>query len=298
MKKVRIACVLQAPGSTREKRLAEALRLLDDAAKRKADLAMLSEAFAEDMNAPVAEPLDGPVISAVADKARAHGMTVVAPIYELTPSGERYNTAVLIGRDGRVQGAYRKNIPYWAEKGVTPGRERRVFDTPLGKIGILICFEDQWPEPWAEMARLGAEIVLWPSAYSGGRKLVAPAIYHNLYVVSCTRIPDTTAVDICGEVIRHTQGAGQVVVHELNLDRTLVHRNFNQLAIRKLAEDMGDRINIRTFEQEGWFLLESTDPSLSVRETLKERDIEPLREYVRRSFREIGEMRDARKPLP
>ena len=75
-----------------------------------------------------------------------------------------YNTAVLIDRDGKLAGRYRKtHLPReeW-EAGITPGDSYPVFTTDFGKIGLMISWDVQFPEPWRELGLQGAELVLMP----------------------------------------------------------------------------------------------------------------------------------------
>ena len=301
MKKIRVACILLGhdyEGDVREGRLKQALSLLGEAGTKNVDIAVLPEAFADAPGKMTYEAIDGPTISAVSKMAQAWSFVVVAPIGELETDGAKRNTAVIISREGKTIGRYCKNIPFWCEEGVTPGEEYCVFDTDAGRFGVLICFESNWPDPWMELGHKGADLVIWPSAYSAGRKLLAPAIYNNYYVISCTLVPDTTLVDICGDQVAFAKGGPQVAIHEIDLDRTMVHDNFNRQALLDLQKDMGSRVEMRYFDREGWWLVESNDPQVSVRELLKERGIETLREYTQRSKREIYELRRAQRPLP
>lgn len=226
-------------------------------------------------------------------------MHVVAPVMERTDDGTTFNSAMLIGRNGEIIDSYHKHFPFWCEAGVTPGTECPVFDLDFGRLGITICFDSQFPDAWMNLGDQGAELVLWPSAYSGGRKLQAAAIYNNYYVVSCTVIPpDTTVVDITGDILFRAQGAHQVIVHELDLDRTMVHDNFNGDKLAQMRRDFGDRVKMQYLHREGWWIVESSDPHVSVKQELKARGIEPLQEYTRRSRREISRLRAARQPLP
>jgi len=305
VKHTRVACVLiddfehlGGIEDVRKARIDQGLELLDEAGRRHADIALLSEAWTESAKGTVYEPRDHPRMAAIAEVARRHNMIVVAHLEELGQDGNKYNSALVYGRYGNLLGSYCKNIPFWAEVGVVPGTEVCAFDTDAGRFGVLICFESQWPDLWMEMGALDVDMVFWISAYSGGCKLIAPAIYNNYYVVSCTWVADTHVVDINGEVVRYAKGGDQVVIHELDLDRTMVHDNFNGQALADIRRVMGDRIKMSYMPKEGWWVVESNDPALSVKKLLKERGVETLREYTRRSRSEIYELRSKGQPLP
>ena len=74
-----------------------------------------------------------------------------------------------------------------------------VYDADFGKIGFAICYDVNFPEVWEMLAAGGAELVVWPSAYSGGRSLMAHAINHH-YIVTST-LEGTAVFDIIGEEI-------------------------------------------------------------------------------------------------
>lgn len=94
---------------------------------------------------------------------RSHGMHVVAGTATLRGS-RYYNTALLIGADGRLIGAYNKTHIPRSERGVfTPGDALPVFDTTLGRIGMLICWDILFPETFGALAAQGAEFIVQPT---------------------------------------------------------------------------------------------------------------------------------------
>ncbi|GAA4154266.1 carbon-nitrogen hydrolase family protein [Actinomadura keratinilytica] len=116
----------------------------------------------------LASPVPGPVSEPIQQVARELGVHVCFGTYERAGTAVR-NAAVLVGPDGDVLGVYRKTHPFrledarhggWAE----PGGEVTVVDTPLGRIGMAICFDGDFPELWRIMAVRGAEVVCRPSA--------------------------------------------------------------------------------------------------------------------------------------
>ncbi|MGI6662585.1 MAG: nitrilase-related carbon-nitrogen hydrolase [Bacillota bacterium] len=97
------------------------------------------------------------------EKARLHKVHLVAGTAELD-GDKAYNSAYLIGPDGEVIGRYRKTfLWHFDSRWFTPGDEYRVFDTPLGKIGILICADGRLPEIARVLALKGAEIIVDPT---------------------------------------------------------------------------------------------------------------------------------------
>jgi predicted amidohydrolase len=112
----------------------------------------------------------GPVTEPVQQAARELGVHVVLGTYERGPQrGTVYNTALVVGPDGDVLGAYRKTHLFCGEDRpgggwVTPGDEAVVVDTPLARLGLIICFDGDYPELSRIEAVRGAEVICRPSA--------------------------------------------------------------------------------------------------------------------------------------
>jgi len=171
---IRVAAI-QMASATGDKaaNLAKAAGLIKAA---KADLAVLPELFATEFFASekdasffdYAEPVDGVTVSAMSRVAKETGTSIVVPFFEYAPSGRFYNSAALVGRDGSVVGVYRKtHIPFtksFEKFYFAPGEDFPVFETDLGRIGILICYDRWFPEAWSRLREAGAEIVCVPIA--------------------------------------------------------------------------------------------------------------------------------------
>jgi predicted amidohydrolase len=118
----------------------------------------------------VVSAVPGPVTEPLQQAARDLGVHLVWGTYERgAERGVIHNASVLIGPDGEVLGVYRKTHPFCTEllsRGgwVTPGDEVSVVETPLGRIGQIICFDGDYPELSRVTAVRGAEIIVRPSA--------------------------------------------------------------------------------------------------------------------------------------
>lgn len=114
--------------------------------------------------------IPGPVTAPLATTAYDLGIHLVAGSYERGPEpGQVWNSAVLFGPDGEVKGKYRKAHPFGPERAdrggwVTPGDEISVTETPFGRVGMIICFDGDYPELSRITAIAGAEIICRPSA--------------------------------------------------------------------------------------------------------------------------------------
>jgi N-carbamoylputrescine amidase len=118
----------------------------------------------------LAEPIPGPSTERIAAVARATGTVVVASLFERRAAGVYHNTAAVLDADGSLLGVYRKmHIPddplYYEKYYFTPGDTGfRTFDTRFGRIGVLICWDQWFPEGARLTALGGAQVLLYPTA--------------------------------------------------------------------------------------------------------------------------------------
>ncbi len=158
--------------------LARAISRLEEAARAGAQLICLPELFRsqyfcqrEDAASfDLAESVPGPTTEALARVARQQRVVVIAPVFERRAPGLYHNSAAVIDETGEVVGLYRKmHIPddpaYYEKFYFTPGDLGfRVFDTHLGRIGTLICWDQWYPEGARLTALQGASILFYPTA--------------------------------------------------------------------------------------------------------------------------------------
>lgn len=158
--------------------LKKTLLLAERAAKQGANIICTQELFrsqyfcqSEDHeNFKLAEPIPGSSTKAFQKLAEKHGVVIIASLFEKRASGLYHNTAVIIDADGSLLGIYRKmHIPddplYYEKFYFTPGDTGfRAWDTKFGKVGVLICWDQWYPEGARLTAMQGAEILFYPTA--------------------------------------------------------------------------------------------------------------------------------------
>lgn len=156
-------------------RLSEAIRT---AANQGAELVVLQELhnglyFCQTEDTDVfrqAEAIPGPSTEHFGQVARACGLVLVLSLFERRAPGLYHNTAVVIERDGRIAGRYRKmHIPddpaYYEKFYFTPGDlDFRPISTSVGRLGVLVCWDQWYPEAARLMALRGADLLLYPTA--------------------------------------------------------------------------------------------------------------------------------------
>lgn len=151
---------------------------IKDLANRGAELVVLQELHnslyfcqVEDVdNFDLAEPIPGPSTDFFGAVARECNVVIVTSLFERRAPGLYHNTAVVIERDGSIAGKYRKmHIPddpaYYEKFYFTPGDLGfRPIQTSVGKLGVLVCWDQWYPEAARLMALQGAEILIYPTA--------------------------------------------------------------------------------------------------------------------------------------
>ena len=121
-------------------------------------------------NFDLAEPIPGPSTECFGELARRHGVVIVCSLFERRAAGLYHNTAVVMEKDGSIAGTYRKmHIPddpaYYEKFYFTPGDLGFLpIDTSIGKLGVLVCWDQWYPEAARLMALQGAEILIYPTA--------------------------------------------------------------------------------------------------------------------------------------
>lgn len=155
-----------------------ALSYIERAAERKADVVCLPELFRspyfcvhETSPRDYAEPLSGEVVAALSSAAKKNSIAIVGgSFYESAQDQKRFNTSVVFNRSGELLGSYRKvHIPqdpaFYEQHYFTPGDAGfKIFDLGVAKVGVLICYDQWFPEAARSLALAGAEIIFYPTA--------------------------------------------------------------------------------------------------------------------------------------
>jgi N-carbamoylputrescine amidase len=192
-----------------------------------------------------AEPEDGPTMTRMGEVAKQHGVVLIVPWYEEAQTGVYYNSAGVIEADGTLLGTYRKtHIPhvgpcFWEKFYFKPGNKGYpVFDTSVGKIGLIICYDRHFPEVARQVGLKGAEIVFNPSAtveslskYLWELEQPSHAVANGYWIAAINRVgveePLSTAkfygssyfCDPRGQIIaRASDSKDEVLVADLDLD--------------------------------------------------------------------------------
>ncbi len=177
-KQVKVGLVQLSCDKDVEVNMQKTVERIREAAQKGAQIVCLQELFrslyfcdVEDYeNFKLAEPIPGPTTDAFEKLAAELGVVIVASLFEQRAQGLYHNTTAVIDADGTYMGKYRKmHIPddpgYYEKFYFTPGDlGYKIFDTKFGKLGVLICWDQWYPEAARITSLMGADILIFPTA--------------------------------------------------------------------------------------------------------------------------------------
>ena len=200
----------------------------------------------------LAESIPGPTTAVFAKFARAHGVVLVLSLFERRAAGLYHNTAVVIERDGTIADTYRKmHIPddprFYEKYYFTPGdRGFRAIETSVGTLGVLVCWDQWYPEAARLTALAGADVLIYPTAigtWEGELDLRetqhdawrttqrSHAITNGVFVAAANRIGQEDALHFWGRSFV-TAPDGRVL-QEAGTEETIVHADLDLAAVEE-----------------------------------------------------------------
>jgi N-carbamoylputrescine amidase len=173
-----VALVQQSNSDNAEHNIEKSIAGIRDAASKGAQLVVLQELHrslyfcqTEDVDVfDLAETIPGPSSNTLGELAKELGIVIVASLFEKRATGLYHNTAVVLEKDGSIAGKYRKmHIPddpgFYEKFYFTPGDLGfEPIQTSVGKLGVLVCWDQWFPEAARLMAMAGAELLIYPTA--------------------------------------------------------------------------------------------------------------------------------------
>lgn len=226
--------------------LKKAQKLIAEAISQQAKLIVLPELFStgylvEEQDLFLAESIPGPTTESLMEIARQKNVYLAGAIIEKGEArGTVYDTAFLIGPEGLI-GTYRK-IHLWQKENTrfARGNEYPVFSTPIGKIGMQICYEIGFPEGARILSLKGADIILFPSAFGAPRLYAwdiasrARALENGAYIIASNRWGREESIEFAGysriiapngDVVTEAKGKDEVLIAEVDLEEIARQRN-------------------------------------------------------------------------
>jgi beta-ureidopropionase len=275
MRQVRAALIQAQANMDKQQAIDKHIKMIADAAGQGAQVIGLQEIFhgpyfcaeQDPKWYATAEPEDGPTVSRMREVAREHGVVLIVPWYEEEQPGVYYNSACVIERDGSVLGKYRKtHIPqvgpcFWEKFYFKPGNlGYPVWDTSVGRIGLIICYDRHFPEVARELGLKGAELVFNPSAtveslsrYLWELEQPAHAVANGFWVAASNRVGVEAPLNpnkfygssyFCsprGKIVAQASDSeDEVLVADIDLDEIREVRNTWQFFRDRRPETYGD----------------------------------------------------------
>lgn len=216
--KLTVALVQQSNSDNAEQNMAKSIAAIREAASKGAKLVVLQELHrslyfcqTEDVDVfDLAETIPGPSTHTLGELAKELSIVIVASLFEKRATGLYHNTAVVLENDGSIAGKYRKmHIPddpgFYEKFYFTPGDLGfEPIQTSVGKLGVLVCWDQWFPEAARLMAMAGAELLIYPTAIGWDQRddsdeqtrqkdawvisQRAHAIANGVPVISCNRV--------------------------------------------------------------------------------------------------------------
>ncbi len=282
MSKVKVGLVQMSCSGDAKSNMDKAIAGIKDAAAKGANIVCLQELFTslyfcdvEDYeNFKLAEPIPGPSTETLSAVAKEAGVVVIASLFEKRAQGLYHNTTAVLDADGTYLGKYRKmHIPddpaYFEKFYFTPGDlGYKVFKTKYGTIGVLICWDQWYPEAARLTALMGAEILFYPTAigwatsqdeatnteqYNAWQTIQrSHAVANGVHVVSVNRVgyEQDGAMKFWGGsfvsnpfgslIVKASHDEEEVIVTELDLSKTDSYRTHWPFMRDRRIDSYGD----------------------------------------------------------
>lgn len=265
---------------------------LQRAARMGADLVAFTEIYPQ-LTVPDPfhhpEPSNGGTLERVREAARRNRLLIVWPRLEYDSDRGIRNSSLLVDRTGEVIGRYDKMFPTVSEleKGVVPGSEAPVFETELGRVGMLICFDLNFREVHDALAQGSPDIVVFSSMYRGGLQAQALAFELGAFVVTSTPVELGLIIDRCGRVLKESTYEG-LAVAPINTNSVALHMDFNWNKMDAMLAKYGSALTFDYHTREAFYIIEYAGDR-DVAELIKEFGLETAADYWARSRKMRGE---------
>ncbi len=219
--------------------------------------------------------------------ARANHCYIAYGAMRDTGGGIWLNSCVIVGRDGEIAGIYDKNFPTVRamENGTVAATKADLIKLDFGTVGCAICFDLNFEELLEKYQKTHPDLIVYIGMFHGGVMQQYWAYASRAYFVGSVGIVNLPSEirNPFGQVIATTTNYFDFVVTTVNLDRKLVHLDYNWAKLRALKKKYGEKVNIYDPGEVAAVMITSEDESVSAADMVKEFDIELLDDYLNRS---------------
>jgi predicted amidohydrolase len=233
---------------------------------------------------------EGPLKDVFRRKAREHHCYIVVPTYLLDDKEKKLcsNAAILVGRQGEVVGIYRKvHLAVQAgsdalENGTTPGKDVPVFACDFGKLGIQICFDMEFDYGWSELARKGAELVVWPTQSPQTAHPAFRAMQNRYYIVSSTWRDNASFFEPTGKIVAQIREPAHVLVEQIDLSYAILPWSSRLRNGAALRAKYGDKVGFHYYADEDCGIFWSNDANTSIGEMTRSLGLDDVQDELHR----------------
>jgi len=217
----RLALIQDAPGADMEASTEQALSRMEEAAQNGAQLIAfpevhLSPFFPQFPGRDASQhlvTLDHPIVTAFRDRCRELGVVAMPNAY-LQEGGRRFDASIVIGTDGQIAGVSKMvhivQAPHFYEQDYYAPSDTgfQVYETPFGRVGVVVCFDRHFPESIRTCVLRGAQLIVIPTVNTKAEdldlfewELRVPAYQNGVYIAMCNRVGREADMEFCGESI-------------------------------------------------------------------------------------------------
>lgn len=227
----------------------------------------------------------GPLLDLYKSFAVAEGCHVAGSI-KLVENGRTYNSIAFISPGGKIIGVYHKtNLTIGEiESGTSPGLGALCVDSEIGRLGGIICFDLNFEDIRKQYAKMKPDIIVFPSMYHGGLMQELWAYECRSFFVSALQFHGGGILNPLGRPLAITDRYHPVVKAKINLDRIIVHLDFNQEKFDDIEKKYGDEVKIEIPPNIGSALIYSQSEKRTAMKIAEEYGLELLDDYFERSL--------------
>ena len=220
--------------------------------------------------------------------AKENNCYIAAGVTRDTEDGKRYNSCVMIDRQGNVMGYYDKNFVVPGETphyGNTSGEDITVFDCDFGRVGAVICFDLNFEELRYKYREAKCDMIVFPSHFDGGLLRNIFAHETGAYFVSCYagRFSVSEVFDPLGYSVVQSTNYHHCIVTTLNLDYVICHLDENRQKFAAAKKKYGSEVTIHDNGRIGTIILRSESYDRTAADIVEEFGIETREHYYARS---------------
>ncbi|MEI8248364.1 MAG: carbon-nitrogen hydrolase family protein [Lentisphaerota bacterium] len=293
-KYVKIASVLfdqehlRNQSGAREQVLEETIKKLDSLKGYGLNLVVLSEgieAVAQHLEDAEEPGRPGPLLNIYMDFAISEKCHVAGSV-KLLENGRIYNSAAFISPSGKILGVYHKTYLTIGEleKGLAPGTGAVCFDTEIGRLGGIICFDLNFENVRKQYVELKPDIMVFPSMHHGGLTQQIWPYECRSFFVSALPFHGGGILDPYGQPLSLTDCHKSVAMAKVNLDRVMVHLDYNREKFADIEKKYGDEVCIDIPLNIGSALIYSQTEKRTAMDIAREYGLEQLDDYFNRSL--------------